>query len=172
MGYSEGGFGVWMVEAENKFVTHLASLSATGPSLLFELMQKAREGRLYPNLPSDSDKQVAQLLADVAAVHADPASTTKLVLGHSHLYWSSRWPFSEMEILSRVKARIFLAHGTADRNVAVANFDLLYAHLLAQGKDVTVHRYEGADHGYRFADQPERDGWKEVFEEVRDWFLP
>jgi dipeptidyl aminopeptidase/acylaminoacyl peptidase len=76
-----------------------------------------------------------------------------------------------MTELSRTKARIFLAHGTADRNVAVANFDVLYAHLLARGKDVTARRVEGADHGYRFADQPARDGWKEVFEEVRNWFL-
>ncbi|MBI2818938.1 MAG: prolyl oligopeptidase family serine peptidase [Acidobacteria bacterium] len=171
IGHSEGGIVVSLVAAENKFVTHVASLSGTGPSILFELMQKAREGRLYSNLPPDSDKQMARLLADVAAVQAEPASTTKLVLGHSHLYWSSRWPLSETEILSRVKARIFLAHGTADRNVAVANFDLLYAHLLARGKDVTAHRYEGADHGYRFADQPERDGWKEVFEAVRTWFF-
>jgi predicted esterase len=139
--------------------------------VLFELMQKAREGRLYSAIPPEPAKQMAQLLADVAAIRADPTNNTKLVLGHTALYWSSRFPFSTMTELSRTKARIFLAHGTADRNVAVANFDVLYAHLLARGKDVTARRVEGADHGYRFADQPARDGWKEVFEEVRNWFL-
>ena len=171
IGHSEGGIVVAMVAAQNPFVSHVASLSGTGPSILFELMQKAREGRLYSELPPDPEQQLAQLLNDVAAIRVDPASTQKLVLHHSHLYWSSRFPFSEMEELSRSKARIFIAHGTADRNVAVANFDLLYAHLLAQGKDVTAQRYEGADHGYRFADQPQRDGWREVFEAVRTWFF-
>jgi hypothetical protein len=105
-----------------------------------------------------------------------------------------------MDALARTKARIFLAHGTADRNVTVAHFDMLYAHLLARGKDVTARRVEGADHGYRIAEPPqhtnaggapalpqgrreggataggtpalpERDGWREIFEAVRDWFF-
>lgn len=171
IGHSEGGLVVSMVAAENQFVTHVASLSAPGPTLLFQLTLDAREGRLYPALSPDAETQLSKLRADVAAVRADPTSTTMLVLGHSHLYWSSRWPYSEMEILSDVKARIFLAHGSADRNVSVENFDVMYAQLLAEGRDVTAHRYEGADHGYRFADQPDRDGWKEVFETVRDWFF-
>ena len=171
IGHSEGALVVAMVAKENPFVTHVASLSGTGPSILFELMQKAREGRLYSNLPSDPELQMAQLQADIEAVHSDPSSQSRLMLGHSHLYWSSRFLSSAMEVLPKLKARIFLAHGSADRNVAVANFDLLYAQLLAQTKDVTAHRYEGADHGYHFADQPDRDGWKEVFEAVRDWFF-
>jgi len=171
IGHSEGGIAVAMVAAENKFVTHVASLSGTGPSLLFELMEKAREGRLYSNLPPDPEKQVTQLLSDVAAIQADPANNSKLILRHTAFYWSSQWRFSPMEALPKTTARIFLAHGSADRNVSIANFDLLYAHLLAQGKDVTAHRYEGADHGFGFVDQPERDGWKEVYEEVRDWFF-
>jgi Prolyl oligopeptidase family len=171
IGHSEGGIVVAMVAAENQFVTHIASLSAPGPTLLYQLTIDAREGHLYRSLPPDAETQMRQLRSDVAAVLADPDSTTKLVLGHSHLYWSSRWPYSEMEILSHAKARIFLAHGSADHDVAVANFDVMYAQLLAAGRDVTAHRYEGADHGYRFADQPGRDGWKEVFETVRDWFF-
>jgi hypothetical protein len=114
-----------------------------------------------------------------------------------------------METLARTKARIFLAHGSADRNVTVAHFDMMYAGLLSRGKDVTARRVEGADHGYRIADPPQsnagetpagghtakvpgapdsrsevtpmnnagetpalpqRDGWKEMFEAVRDWF--
>jgi predicted esterase len=171
IGHSEGAIVVAMVAAENEFVTHVASLSGTGPSLLFELMEKARQGRLYFKLPTKPEKQVAQLESDVAKVRADPTSTAKTVLGHSHLYWSSRWQYSTMEELSRTKARIFLAHGSADRNVSVANFDLMYAEMAKQRKDVTARRYEGADHGYRYAVDPKREGWKEVFEEVRNWFL-
>jgi predicted esterase len=171
IGHSEGATVVGLLAAEDKFVTHVASLSGNGPTVLFELMRKAREGRLYARVPPEPDKQEAQLLADVAAIRADPTDNTKLVLGHTALYWSSRWPYSTMQELSRAKARIFLAHGTADRNVSISSFDVMYAHLLARGKDVAAHRVEGADHGYQFSDQPERDGWKEIFEEVRDWFF-
>jgi predicted esterase len=169
IGHSEGGIVAAMVAAENDFVTHVASLSGTGPSLLFELMRKAREGRLYYELPTDAETQVAQLLSDVGRVRTDPTSISKTVLGHSHLYWSSRWRVSAMEEFAGTNARVFLAHGSKDRNVSVANFDLLYTQLLAQGKDVTARRYEGADHGYRYAADPKRDGWNEVFEEVRNW---
>ena len=171
IGHSEGALVVALVATQNAFVTHVASLSGNGPSVLFELMSKAREGRLYSDLPPDGDRHVARLLAEVAAVRADPLNEKKLMLGHSYRYWSSRWPFSTMEALARTKARIFLAHGTADRNVAITHFDMMYAHLLAHDRDVTARRIEGADHGYRIADEPNRDGWKEIFEQVRDWLF-
>jgi predicted esterase len=171
IGHSEGALVVAMIAAQNPFVTHVASLSGTGPGILYELMIDARKGRLYPSLPHDPDTQAAQLLADVAAIRADPSNTDKTMIGHTALYWSSRFPYSAMEELTKTKARIFLAHGTADQSVDISNFDLLYAHLLAQGKEVTAHRYEGADHGYRFASDPKRDGWSEVYRAVRDWFF-
>ena len=171
IGHSEGALVVAMVAAQNPFVTHVASLSGTGPSILYELMIDARKGRLYAALPRDPEKQVAQLLADVATIRDDPSNTQKTLIGHTALYWSSRFPYSTMEELPKLKARIFLAHGTVDQNVDISNFDLIYAALLAQGKDVTAHRYDGADHGYRFANDPKRDGWSEVYSAVRDWFL-
>lgn len=171
IGHSEGSIVVSRVAAENGFITHVATLAAGGPTILFELIEEAREGRLYATLPPDPDKQLAQLLADIAAIHEDPRNPEKLVLGHPHRYWSSFLPSSEMEELSSTKARIFIAHGTADRKVAVTNFDVLYAHLLALGKDVIARRINGADHSFGFADQPNRFGWKEIFEEIRDWFF-
>jgi predicted esterase len=183
IGHSEGATVAALLAAQSPFVTHVASLSGNGPSVLFELMTKAREGRLYTDMQGDAEVQVTRLLAEVAAVRADPSSDSKLMLGHSYRYWSSRWPVSTMDALAHTKARIFLAHGTADRNVTVAHFDMMYAHLLARGMDVTARRVEGADHGYRFAEQPQRgnaggtpalpqrDGWREIFGAVSDWFF-
>jgi pimeloyl-ACP methyl ester carboxylesterase len=170
IGHSEGGQVVSLLAAENAFVTHVAVLSTTGPTMLFGFMLRAREGKLYPHLPPDPEKHVAQLLADIAEIYADPDSD-EITFGHSHRYWASRWSSSPMELLPRTKARIFLARGSADGSEALINFDLVYANLLAKGKDVTAHLVEGADHGFQRTDQPERDGWKEIFEEVRDWFF-
>jgi len=170
MGHSEGGQVVSLLAAENPFVTHVAVLSTTGPTMLFAFMQRAREGRLYPHLPPDPERQVAQLLSDIAEIYGNPDSD-EITFGHSHRYWASRWPFSPMEALTRTTARIFLARGSADGSGAIINFDLVYTNLLAKGKDVTARLVEGADHGFQFADQPQRDGWKEIFEAVRDWFF-
>jgi hypothetical protein len=159
------------VAAENSFVTHVASLAGGGPTQLFDLLEAARAGHLYKALPSDPDKQVAQLLADVARIRSDPDDSENFLLGHPYQCWSTFWSSSTLEELLRTKARIFIAHGTADQNVAVTGFDVLYASLLAHGREVTARRIAGADHGFGFADQPERDGWKDIFEDVRNWFL-
>ena len=46
-----------------------------------------------------------------------------------------------------------------------------YAHLLACGKDPAYDRVEGADHGFRFAGTPPRDGWADLHGRIVDWFL-
>lgn len=172
IGHSEGALVAALVASENSFVTHAASLAGPGPTMLFELTRKAREGRLYPDLQNNPRQQVAQLDADIAAVRRDPSSTTKQAAGHSHIYWSSRWPHSTMRIFSRSRARIFLAHGTADRNISFVNFELMSEMLREHKRDVTSMRVEGADHGFRIAGPPSRDAWGDVINNLKNWFLP
>lgn len=171
IGHSEGGIVVARVAAENAFVTHIASLAGGGPTQLFDLLEAARAGRLYQALPPDPDKQVAQLLADVAQIRSDPDDSENFFLGHPYRRWSTFWSSSTLEELLRTKARIFIAQGTANQNVSVAGFDVLYASLLARGREAAARRISGADHGFGFRDQPGRDGWKEIFEDVRKWFF-
>jgi dipeptidyl aminopeptidase/acylaminoacyl peptidase len=135
------------------------------------LLEAARAGHLYKALPPDPDKQVAQLLADVARMRSDPDDSEILLLGHRSRRWSTFWSSSTLEELLRTKARIFIAQGTADQNVSVTSFDVLYASLLVHGREVAARRITGADHGFGFADQPGRDGWKEIFEDIRNWFF-
>ncbi len=73
----------------------------------------------------------------------------------------------------RARARIYLAQGTADKAVPVASFDVLHAELLAQGKDVTVDRIEGVDHGYFKPSEPPGPpaGMQTVFAQVLAWFF-
>lgn len=171
IGHSEGGIVVARVAAENSFVTHVGSLAGGGPTQLFDLLETARAGHLYKAMPPDPGKQVAQFLADVARIRSDPDDSENLLLGHPYRRWSTFWSSSTLEELLRTKARIFIAQGTADQNVSVTSFDVLYASLLAHGREVAARRITGADHGFGFADQPGRDGWKEIFEDVRNWFF-
>lgn len=169
VGHSEGGIVAARVAAENSFVTHVASLAGSGPTQLFEALADARAGN-YDGMKAPPDQQVARLLADVAAIRADPDNPDKFYFGHPYRRWSSFWSSSTLEELLRTDAQIFIAQGTAEGNVALTSFDVLYATLLAHGKPVTARRVEGADHGFHFADQPARDGWKEIYEAVRNWF--
>ncbi len=171
IGHSEGGIIVARVAAENTFVTHVATLAGGGPTQLFDLLEAARGGHLYRDLPPDPEKQVAKLLADVAEIQSNPNDSEKLFLGHPYRRWSTFWNSSTSEELLKTQGRIFIAQGTADRNVSVTSFDVLYASLLAHGRQVTAYRVAGADHGFGFADQPSRDGWNEIFEHVRNWFF-
>jgi len=171
IGHSEGGIVVARVAAEYSFVTHVATLAGGGPTQLFDLLEAARAGHLYEDMPPDADKQVAKLLADVAEIQSDPNDPEKLFLGHPYRRWSTFWSSSTLEELLKTHARIFIAQGTADRNVSVTGFDLLYAGLLAHRKPVTARLIAGADHGFGFADQRGRDGWTEIFEDVRNWFF-
>jgi predicted esterase len=171
IGHSEGGIVVARVAADNEFVTHVATLAGGGPTQLFDLFEAARGGRLYKDLPPDPEKQVAKLLANVADIQSDPDDSEKLFLGHPYRRWSTFWSSSAAEELLKTRARIFIAQGTADQNVSVTGFDVLYATLLARGRQVTARSVAGADHGFGFADQPSRDGWKEIFADVRNWFF-
>jgi hypothetical protein len=74
-----------------------------------------------------------------------------------------------VEELLRSKARIFIAQGTADKSGrTVAGLDALFTTLLTRGRPVTARLIPGADHGFRIADQPDRDGWKDISEAIRD----
>jgi dienelactone hydrolase len=175
VGHSEGGIVAARVAADNAFVTHVASLAGGGPPLLFDFLRLARAGRLglyYKDLPADPKQQVARLLADVADIQSDPDNPDKFFLGHPYRKWSSFWSSSTLEELLKTKARVFIAQGTADMDgERVAGFDALLATLVGRGRQVTARLVEGGSHGFFVAEQPERDGWKQMYEDVRNWFF-
>jgi predicted esterase len=174
IGHSEGALVAALVARKHSFVTHVASLAGTGPPLEWELERKAGEGRLYPELPAEGALQLQRLKQDLEAIRRDPGSTDKVAIGHTHIYWASRLIPSAMKILSRTRARVFLAHGTADRNVSFENFQLMYRELHKHGRDVTEMAVQAADHGFQIAPtdvQPARDAWPEVIQSISNWFL-
>lgn len=171
MGHSEGGLVACRVAAMNPSVTHVASLAGGGPSRLFSLLELARAGYLYKDAGDLPDQREARLLSEWSEVLKDPESATRDFLGHPYRAWTSFSRDSCMEELLRTRARIYLAQGTEDHSVAPVTFDILRAHLLAHGRDVTAYRVVGADHGFFFSADPKRDGQSELFVRVRTWFL-
>jgi len=69
-----------------------------------------------------------------------------------------------------LRAKIYIAQGTADTAVDPVSGDALYAQLVAKNRSVTYDRVEGANHSFRIKDKPKTDGWQELFERIAKWF--
>ena len=168
VGHSEGGIVAARVAAENEQVTHVASLAGGGPTQLFDLAELARQtAKPEERAARDPGESVYDAWR---TIEADPDSVTKFFMGHPYRRWSSFLKTSVLTELLRSHARVYLAHGTRDQAVTVSGFDVLRAELAARGRQVTVERVEGADHG--FVRGPEdQEGIRTIFGHVMQWFL-
>lgn len=170
VGHSEGGLVGCTVAAMNPFVTHVASLAGGGPTRLFSLIEFCRAGILYKDVSDDPTVRVKKLVAEWEQVLKDPESTSRFFLGHTYRTWTSFARHSCIAELSQTRARVYLAQGTDDHSVVPSATDVLYAGLLAHGRNCTLDWIDEADHGFAIATQPQRDVQREVFERIRSWF--
>jgi predicted esterase len=171
IGHSEGGLVACRVARDlHGVVTHVASFAGGGPTQLFDLIELARQGVFFSDVSEDSTARAAFVARRWTEIQADPMSADQFFFGFAYRRWSTFLATSPMDELPQVSARIYIAQGVADRAVDPRSADALYAHLLTKGKDVTYDRVEGADHSFRIAAMPEKDGWLEVFERVFAWF--
>lgn len=69
-------------------------------------------------------------------------------------------------------ASAFERTGTLDTSVPVESCDVPRAPLTAAGKDVTVDRRIGEDHGYSKEGQDPRAGFTIVFTKMIEWWGP
>ncbi|HVK09783.1 MAG TPA: alpha/beta fold hydrolase [Gemmataceae bacterium] len=163
-GHSEGGIVAARVAAEVPAVTHVAPLSCAGVTQLFSLADLARR-----RAPEGRGDAAAQAVYDEwAKILARPESVDDFWMGHPYRRWSTFLKSSVIDELKRGKAKVYLAHGTADEADSVAGFDVMRAELLAAGRDVTAERVEGGDHGLGVKGQ---GGPRKVFANVVAWFL-
>jgi pimeloyl-ACP methyl ester carboxylesterase len=164
VGHSEGGIVAARVAAEAPAVTHVAPLSCAGVSQLYSLAELARqrapEGR--------GDAAVQAVYDEWAKVLAKPDSIDDFWMGHPNRRWSTFLKSSVIDELKRSKAKVYLAHGTADEADSVTGFDVIRAELLAAGRDVTAERVEGGDHGFGVKGRSEI---AKVFGNVVAWFV-
>jgi len=164
VGHSEGGIVAARVAAELPAVTHVAPLSCSGVTQLYSLMDLARQ-----RAPDGQREAAAQaVLVEWAKVQAKPDSIEDFWMGHPYRRWSTFLRSSVIEELKGSKARVYLAHGTADTADSIVGFDVMRAELLATGRDVTAERIEGGDHGFAVNG---RSGLAQVLGNVLEWFL-
>ena len=173
-GHSEGAGVAARVAALCPEVTHVASLSGGGPTQLFDLAELFGAAQ-----PGDSTGAAAARRQPVydewARIRADSASVTRFWLGHPYRRWATFGAHDLLPDLLATRARVYLAHGTEDRSVPVVAFDVLRAQLAVRGREATVERVEGVDHGFFGPEGAPQDGRPAgvdlVFGRVLDWFL-
>ena len=169
LGHSEGGQVACEVAAANDSVTHVAVMAGGGPTQLFDFIQMARSGDMYdPN--RTAEERVQDLLSDWKKVLDAPNATDRFVLGHSHLRWSTFLASSPIEAILKSKAKVFVAQGTEDTNSLPASAEVLYAELIARGRDCEYLRIEGGDHAFMLKGDNGK-GWTDTNKKAIEWFL-
>lgn len=147
-------------------VTDVALVGANGPTQLFDFA-----AGIYRTNGSDEDKlrQLQEIDDSYRAISADPASTGKMVWGHTHLRWSSFFAQSTLENLMESKSRVYVVSGMQDRSVPIVSAEVLYAQLRVKGRDVTIRRLPNAGHGLVPDGQPMEQAQAE-YDAIMAWF--
>jgi len=169
IGHSEGGLTAARVAAENDHVSHVALLSSTGPTQLFDLVERAKHS--HGKETGNTEDRVRNVYHTLEKIRRDPDSTSKFAWGHPYRRWSSFISSSTLDELLRSRARIYIAHGSHDTKVPVAAFELLCAELARHGRDFVATRVEGAGHNLGRRDQEGPVGMAEIFSDIVNWFL-
>jgi dipeptidyl aminopeptidase/acylaminoacyl peptidase len=162
IGASEGGIVAVRVSNVLPSVTHAASLAGGGPVHLYDLAEYVRRRGLDPE---------NEVYGCWQQILRDPDNEGKFCWGHPYRMLSSFMKTSLIEECLRSKARLYLAHGTADEQNFIAGFDVMHAELAAKKRDAVFLRIEGADHAMNRVGQSPPEGLIEVFGRVVDWFL-
>jgi len=171
-GHSEGSRTAFRVAARNARVTHVAGLAGfTTSHLRCFMMGDSSWGESEFEAFDDPQDRIDAAVRKWREILAERDQYQKMFAGHSYRYWASNNTHTTLEFAVASEAEIYLAQGTADGECAVEGFQLLHAQLVERGRNVVAERVEGADHGFAFRGQPDRNGWKEQMSRMLTWFF-
>lgn len=172
VGHSEGADVAAAVAGIDSRVTHVAFLSGGGAFQFFDFFISHRRTLTQENKSSEEiEEAMEQLEQKIREIMSEPNNTKKFWLGHSYRRWASFAAHSPAESLVKSKAKLFVAHGTADRSVPIESFDYLIARLAARNrKQVSIHRFPNRDHSFIVqGTEPGYEGFMEVVDMIINW---
>lgn len=139
-GYSEGGQVVASLAAEDKRVTHIASVVGSGLNQLFDGIIKwrikAAKGELSHHQAQDS---VEISFRRIAEIYKKPTETNKETGGHSYLRWASFGTTIPFEQLRKLTIPIYMVAASQDDNSPIYGLDYVRLEFLRLGKTNLVY---------------------------------
>lgn len=171
VGHSEGGIVAAHVAASNPWVSHIALLSSSGPSQLFDLIQCAKSLNSRANDEREIERRVNKILNTFASIRKAPASISRFAWGHPYRRWSSFLGSSTLEEILKSRAKVFMVHGSQDPVVPVASFEFLRSELIRRGVDVTARLVAGAGHNLAPRGSMSLTSMRRTLASILNWFL-
>jgi hypothetical protein len=139
-GYSEGGQVVPSLAAEDKRVTHIASVVGSGLNQLYDGIIKwrikAAKGELSQQQAQDS---VEVSFRRIAEIYKNPAATNKETGGHSYLRWASFGTVIPFEQLRKLTIPIYMIAASLDESSPIYGLDYVRLEFLRLGKTNLVY---------------------------------
>ncbi len=145
VGHSEGGIVAARIAAMEPRITTVGVLAGEGATQLYSLVRHARAGHFASGI-EDADRRVAWIVDGYRRVLADPDNPDAMFFGHPHLRWSTFCVTSPAEQLRDAEASVLVVQGLRDLAVDPSGAEMLYAELLAHGRDVRLMLVPDADH--------------------------
>ncbi len=156
VGHSEGAVVAAHLARLCPEVSHLALLSGSGPSQLFDFLQQAA---------SDSE-HLAQLQHSYRMLSESEHDNDELLWGHPIARWRSFLQVSTIDEVLAGNASVFCAHGSEDRKVPFSSALVLVAELMRKQHPLLFYPVYGADHGFNTVDGPKM---AMVFQRMLAW---
>ena len=164
LGVSEGAVMASLLAGRDPRITDAVVVSGSGTTQLFDFVAGAYEHCF------DRSRCLAEIEQQAADITADPTSVTKFAWGHPYNRWSSFFAVDPADELSRSRARIYLAFGTADASVPALSEEVAVAKLLATGKRITIRRVPDANHSLIQPDSTDLSALDAEYRRALSWF--
>lgn len=142
LGISEGATVASAIANQDKSITNIALIGASGPSQLYDFIVS-----IYDSELSDTEKlsKIQELENKYSEIQSDLAEN-EFSWGHANLRWKSFFATSSLMNLVNSNAKVYLVSGMKDESVPILSTEALYVELLTQGKDVIFKRLPDSYH--------------------------
>lgn len=142
-GISEGATVAAALAADDKAISHVALLGASGPTQLYDFVVAAYKS---PGGDEEIKQKLDELDATRKLIFASPDSAKDFAWGHPYKRWSSFFRASSTNNLLKSQAKVYIVSGMQDMSVPILSTESMASELQVAGRDVTVRRLPKAAH--------------------------
>lgn len=166
LGMSEGATIASIVSANDKNVTNVALIGASGPTQYFDFVVSA-----YRNSANDEEARLKleELGEQRRKIAMHPNSADEFAWGHPYKRWSSFFAVSSTQNILKSNAKVYLVSGMQDQSVPILSTEAMASELIGRGHDVVMRRIPKGGHNL----VPDGGKWSDSdaeYAKILEWF--